>query len=326
MTRREPTRCPDATLVRRVRHGDGAAFAALWARHEDAARRALVAVGADPAHLPFVRVATSAALRGRTRGGDPVRRHILRIVGRWAGSRPSSPGAPAASVDLASPILRAYTGLGPRARTLLWYRLVDGVGPHETAVLLGGGARRAARRADAAQRRLLRRWLAGAQGRGLSAACYRVRRHELLGSGRALGVALSDHAQRCPTCVIAEGSSPALLAHLRALLIAAELGTDAASRYLGERPEPVHAATSASVASVTAVAAGGTGATASAPPFDDIRFSGLTGDDLPAPGLTRSAMTVLDSDGFEYSLGPVLVPEGRVRGLLAELAEAAEQV
>jgi hypothetical protein len=36
-------------------------------------------------------------------------------------------------------------------------------------------------------------------------------------------------------------------------------------------------------------------------------------------------MTVIDSDGFEYSLGPVVVPEDRIRALLSELAEAAEQ-
>jgi len=312
MTRRDPARCADAVLVRRIRRGDAVAFGALWTRHEGAARRALAAIGADPGvHLPLIRVATSAALRGPTHRADPVRRHILRIVGRWGGPGSSPTASVAASIDRDSPILRAYTGLGRRARTLLWYSTVEDLGPAESAALLGGGTRRIARRTDAARRRLLRRWLVGAHARGLDEACYRVRRHELIGGARELDRALREHAGHCPPCVIAAGSSQTLLDHLGALLISAELGPDAGGRYRG-----------------TDRAAHTTGpeAAASGTPFDDVRFSGLAAHELPTAGLTRSAMTVLDSDGFEYSLGPVLVPEDRMRALLEDLAEAAEQV
>ena len=291
----------DARLARRVQHGDEAAFAALWARHEDAARRALDAVGADAdSDLPLVRAATSAAMRRRADRADPVRRHVLRIVGRLS--------LPQGSFDRRSPILLAYATLPTRSRTLLWYLTAERVSPADLATLLGIAEPCVARRAAAVRRRLFRRWLTLARARGLHGRCARVRRHEVLTAHRPLPSRLREHAASCPHCVIAAGCARALLDHLGALLVVAEIGPDAERHYRAAADTArTHGPVSAAM-------------------FDDVRFSGMAPEELPPPGLTRSALTVLDSDGFEYSLGPVLVPEQRVRRLLAGLAAAEESV
>lgn len=291
----------DAQLAQRTQQGDEGAFAALWARHEGSARRALEAVGADTeTDLPLVRAATSAAMRRRSDRADPVRRHVLRIVGRLS--------VPQGSLDLQSPILRAYTALPTGARTVLWYLTVERSSPGELGTLLGIAESRAARRVAAVRRRLLRRWLTLARERGLHGECARVRRHELLGGERPLTAELRAHADGCPHCVIAAGCARALLDHLGVLLVVAEIGPDAGARYrAAPATTPPHRPAGVAM-------------------FDDVRFAGAPPEELPPPGLTRSALTVLDSDGFEYSLGPVLVPERRVRRLLAGLAAAEESV
>jgi len=292
----------DAQLARRSQSGDAAAFSALWARHEDAARRALEAVGGDvDSDLPLVRAATSVALRRRADLADPVRRHVLRIVGRLS--------VPQGSFDRQSPILRAYTALPTRSRTMLWYLTAERLDPGELAALLGVPEPRLVHWATSTRRRLFRRWLAQARARGLRGDCARVRRHELLAAHRPLPERLRAHASACPHCVIAAGCERALLEHLGALLIVAEIGPDAETHYRA----------AAAVAARRRRPAG-------AAVFDDVRFAGVPPEALPAPGLTQSALTVLDSDGFEYSLGPVLVPEDRARHLLSELAAAEESV
>ncbi|CAI9391211.1 hypothetical protein [Microbacterium sp. T2.11-28] len=291
----------DAQLTRLVRNGDAAAFAALWARHEGAARRAIDAVGAAPDEdLALVRAATATALRRRADPADPVRRHVLRIVGRLILAQ--------GTFDRRSPILRAYAALPARSRTLLWYTAAEHLDPCELAVLLGIPESRLARRVAASRRALYRRWLTLARERGLRGECARVRRHELLTPRGPLAARLREHASGCPHCVIAAGCAGALLAHLGVLLVDAEIGPEAGVRYrAGAAPARARRPTTAAV-------------------FDDVRFTGRSPEELPAPGLTRSALTVLDCDGFEYSLGPVLVPEHRVRHLLADLAAAEESV
>ncbi|GAA2129963.1 sigma-70 family RNA polymerase sigma factor [Actinomadura napierensis] len=152
----------DATLLSRVRDGDVSAYATLYERHVDAARRLarhLTGGGADAtAAEDAVQDAFTKVLGMLRRGGGPdsgFRPYLLTAVRRSVYDRARADrrvhrtdrieefdeGAPFEDPAVAalerSMIVRAYRSLPERWQEVLWHTEVEGAKPSEVAPLLG---------------------------------------------------------------------------------------------------------------------------------------------------------------------------------------------
>ncbi|MDL4813345.1 sigma-70 family RNA polymerase sigma factor [Actinomadura opuntiae] len=151
----------DATLISRIRDGDVSAYATLYERHVDAARRLArhLTGGADAmAAEDAVQDAFTKVLGMLRRGGGPdtgFRPYLLTAVRRSVYDRQRADrrvhrtdrieefdeGAPFEDPAVAelerSMIVRAYRSLPERWQEVLWHTEVEGAKPSEVAPLLG---------------------------------------------------------------------------------------------------------------------------------------------------------------------------------------------
>lgn len=147
----------DESLVEAVRAGDSSAYAVLWERHADAARRAARAITSafDPDDL--VSEAFASVLSAIHNGAGPTEAFrpylfatVRNLAAMWGKKgRPlaldllpddvlaDADGDPFATMSERSTITQVFTSLPPRHRTLLWYLEVEGMKPREIAPLMG---------------------------------------------------------------------------------------------------------------------------------------------------------------------------------------------
>lgn len=168
----------DADLITRAREGDEDAFAALWERHEAAARRLAGTYARNDADRDdLVSIAFERVLGAVRNGGGPdesFRAYLFvtlrRAAAEAAKRREELP--PQGLIDLAIEadepplegeerelITRAFASLPDRWQTVLWHTAVEGRAPRELAPRLGVSPNAAAAMAYRAREKLRQAYL-----------------------------------------------------------------------------------------------------------------------------------------------------------------------
>ncbi|GAA0816811.1 sigma-70 family RNA polymerase sigma factor [Spirilliplanes yamanashiensis] len=149
----------DTDLVHAVRAGDTAAYATLYERHRGAGRQLAFTLASDPADADdlvaeaFTKVL--ATLRAGRGPQESFRAYLLTTLRHVCYNRarvdrrieftddlsPYDPGVPFHDTALAglerAYAVRAFRQLPPRWQDVLWHTEVEGLGPAETAPVLG---------------------------------------------------------------------------------------------------------------------------------------------------------------------------------------------
>jgi RNA polymerase sigma factor (sigma-70 family) len=257
----------DAELVQATREGDRLAFATLWDRHAEAARRVARAVAwtADPDDL--VSEAFTRILRATQGGGGPTEAFrpylfatIKNIAVSWSKEAPTVPldevremadesqPDPAMLIADRTALARAFRTLPERWRTVLWYLEVEGMTPRELAPILGISANSVAALSYRAREGFRKAWMElHLQDEDRSAECRWATEYVLSerGSGRrghrSDQVRLDRHIADCAACRILAADEREPSQQLRAVLLALTLGSSAAAYSQVHSPAPAAA-------------------------------------------------------------------------------------
>ncbi len=298
----------DAKLLNLVRTGDAAAFAVLYQRHEQAARRLARDLVVSPAEIDDVVAETFAwVLDVARRGGGPTdafRPYLLTAVRRVCHDRLQSqrrqvptvhqemadPGEPffdTAMVSLDSSLItRAFLALPERWSAVLWHTEIEESSAAEVAPIFGLTANGVAA--------LRRRAQEGLRQAYLQMHISRVTRQECKQTAERLGAfvrgalskrdssTVSEHLSGCDECQAVHAELADIKGVLRRVVAPIFLGSAAAS-YLAT------AAHSTDVAAGTAIAAGTATAAATATVAATAIAAGATGSPAASSGAMAAA-------------------------------------
>jgi RNA polymerase sigma factor (sigma-70 family) len=273
----------DAKLLNLVRAEDAAAFAALYQRHEQAARRLAREMVVSPAEVEYVVAETFGRVLDVTRRGggptDAFRPYLLTGVRRvseerLAGQRRQIPTierdaadhdepffATAAATPNRSLIARAFVSLPERWIAVLWHTEVERAGAAEVAPIFGltrsGVAALRQRAKEALRQAYLQMYISGVT----RAECKPVAQRLGAFVGDALSgretIMVTGHLSECDECQAVCTELADVSAALRAVVAPIFLGSAATSYLASTVHNPAGAAAGTALVTMPVADAGG---------------------------------------------------------------------
>lgn len=273
-----PDEIADESLVEAVRRGDADAYAILWKRHADAARRAARAITStfDPDDL--VSESFASVLSAIRNGGGPTGAFrpylfatIRNVAAMWGRKgRPlaldllpdhvlaDGAGDPFETMSERSTIAQVFKTLPPRHRTLLWYLEVEGMKAREIAPLMGLTPNAVSALSYRAREGFRQAWLQAhiadvARPGECRWFCERVVLQGKRAVARADVARFNTHLRTCRGCQIVAADIENVSRRLRAIVLPLVLGGAAATAYLADASGDVASAATLSTAELAGV-------------------------------------------------------------------------
>jgi RNA polymerase sigma factor (sigma-70 family) len=248
----------DAELIAAVRTGDTGAYALLYRRHAEAARRMTRALVRDPADVEDLVAEAFAKLLGTLEeGGGPesaFRPYLLTTIRRLFYDRTRQarresvtgdpeahdPGVPFVDTAVQSMeyafVARAFARLPEHWQTVLWHTEVEGENPADVAPMMGltpnGVAAMAYRARERLRQHYLQEHIAADPADECRWAIERLGAHVRGGLSRRDNRRVDDHLAECGRCHLLFVELAEVNAGLREVLAGALLGGSAGA-YLG---------------------------------------------------------------------------------------------